>query len=284
MAKGCTVFKALIFIAVISMTTSACLHRSPKEEGSGFKDDAAMRTALRGSWILQEYADSIDAGLTPKLLEYILEREHSIEYYPGAAEGAVTTGAPDKVRVGYQENNTEKTLTVRFDPKANKITFLEPIDLKQSAISYKEVAHAEFLIINRDTNLLFYNDSTPGKPIEFTKYDMNRCDHVPAYLHLVSSRFIAGKYYAADDKDRSHHIIFTKCQNIEGAENISTDFKSSSMYQVELGQFGADGDKIRFMDKEDKGKAEMVWSVDKDSLILFPYSDRSKPIVLLKAK
>ncbi|MCW3127555.1 MAG: hypothetical protein JWO03_3213, partial [Bacteroidetes bacterium] len=94
----------------------------------------------------------------------------------------------------------------------------------------------------------------------------------------------AGKYFNANDTTLSHHIIFTKCGNVEGAENIATYITRGKSYEVKLAYFDDKGDKIIFRDSLDEGVAELFWSVNKDSLILISNTTNSKvkPIILLK--
>jgi hypothetical protein len=153
-----------------------------------------------------------------------------------------------------------------------------------SSKAAKQIGTLQFVFDGIDTTLMFHSEPEAKDSFEFIKYDMNKCSGFPDYMHLVNSKFIAGKYYNVSDTSSLHHIIFTRCGNVEGAENIAPDLTKGSYYEVQLGQFDAGGDVIRFRDAGDNGVAEMLWTVSKDSLILTSdVSNKKKaPIVLLK--
>ena len=238
-----------------------------------------MRDALKGSWILQEYEDSIDAGLTPKLLEYMLDKPNGIFY---SVDPWTDSLHPDNiVEMGYK---TDKTLDLRavFKFAESKMEFYSLPDSASGAIS-KLIATAEFIIDTPDAILKFHFD-TSQRAVNFVKYDVGTCPHMTAYSHLINSKYLAGKYYRNDDEGKKHHIILTRCGSIEGAENIDVSMKEYALYSPVYFGFKTNPDVVIFYDKQ-YIKADMLsWEVDQDSLILSHEGGiDTKRIVLVKA-
>ena len=239
-----------------------------------------MREALRGTWILQEYEDSIDAGLTPKLLEYMLDHRHSIGYYPDIKNG--NTDPRYLAYLWHDKNNVEMQLHVSFKFAADMITFSGEKDKVTGSAPRPLIAR--FVINSPDTILRVYGDSSLMDSVDFVKYDNSKCQHVPAYFHLINSKFLAGKYYAVGDTGHRHHIIFTRCGTVEGAEYISSELSGCSDYEVQLANFSRFPDAIFFNNPEFKIGRPFCWEFIKDTLRLYnQYEDgHERSILLLK--
>jgi hypothetical protein len=253
-----------------------------------------MREALKGTWILQEYMDSVDAGLTPKLLEYMLGARSCLNY---DLKQLTTSGFQTTLNKNlYFDNNTAENYQLSFDVAHNKLIIKVTIDTTISDIdadgklSLKTVSlnkstetdTAEFIIEYGDTVLRLDRDSTYT---DYVKYDNSRCEHIEAYSHLINSKFIAGKYFRADDQARSRHIIFTKCGNIEGPENIDPALSENTEYGVSLTNFSTTPDAIEFYNPKYKMGRTYYWEVNEDSLILSHDPDgKGSPIVLVKVQ
>src|SRR5580698_2113773 len=83
MRKRFTAFIILLLTISAICTISSCHNNNAAKAPNAslvFKDEQSMRETLKGIWILKEYEDSIDAGLTPKLLEYMLRTRSCINY------------------------------------------------------------------------------------------------------------------------------------------------------------------------------------------------------------
>lgn len=263
-------FIVLLFFSIEALCgLSGCRERpaSVAPDVSVFKDEQSMRAALTGTWILQEYIDSTDAGLTPKLLEYMFSRWNQINYDIKSGHAQIFSLVQDRDAKGFSDTEYLDSCIVTFMPRDNKMIF---------RIGYGERMHrapavdtAEFLISGGDTLLRVYKDSAV---IDFEKYGIGKCEKIDAYNHLVNSKFIAGKYYALSDTARRHHIIFTRCGEIEGAENIEPQFHSFTNYGVVTRGFFTEPDEIAFFDSRDtRMDAESMlvpWRVVEDSLIL----------------
>lgn len=232
-----------------------------------------MREAMAGNWILQEYEDSIDAGLTPKLLEYMLDKPNSIAY--GIDPQSDSLHPDNLIGMVYQHDKSEE-LNASFKYAESRIDFFS---LQQKS---KHVASAQFLIDSPDAILRVSFDSLP-RPLDFVKYDVGSCPHMTAYSHLINSKFIAGKYYRSDDTARKHHIIFTRCGNIEGAQNIDESMRNYEVYTVLYVGFKTNPDIVLFINAQ-YNKADMLsWEVSGDSLILRRERDPDeRRIVLVK--
>ena len=253
-----------------------------------------MREALKGTWILKEYEDSVDAGLTPKLLEYMLGSRSCYNYdlRQLTTSGFQTTLNKDL----YFDKNTTEDYQLSFDIAHNKLIIKVTIDTAISDIdadgkpglrtaslnNITESDTAEFLVEYGDTILRLHRDSTKT---DFVKYDNNRCERVDAYSHLINSKFIAGKYFRADDQMKSRHIIFTRCGNVEGPENIEPSLSENTEYGVSLTNFSTTPDAIEFYNPKFKMGRTYYWEVNEDSLILSHDPDgKGNPIVLVKAQ
>jgi hypothetical protein len=247
----------------LALATGCGMNSGKKSTAVPPMNGSSMQQALKGHWISEEYADSIDAGLTPKLLEYMIDRAGSIDFDP-AHNIALLTGsdAIDTCRVG-------------FDPVGNKVFFTAP---GQGSAADT----AEFIITATDTLLRLHRDSAI---VDFTKYDIGACPGISAYSHLVNSKFIAGKYYALSDAAKEHHIIFTRCGSIEGAEYISRLLKNCSSYEAALTNFVTHPDAIEFYNTQARPGLVYYWEVSEDSLILRSGDrNRDNSIVLVKAQ
>ena len=102
------------------------------------------------------------------------------------------------------------------------------------------------------------------------------------YYHLINSKFIAGSYYKAGEKN--HQIIFSKCGSIEGAKYISTVLDGCIHY-VAGGSLFLRSDALEFY-KSDTSNTGVgcYWETKHDSLILrYNEFDNHNCVVLLKA-
>lgn len=279
MAKSSSNIIAVVLAVVTFMLIGGCHTPVKPPEAFAFKSEQAMQNALRGSWILQEYADSIDAGMTPKLLEFMVTKSHAITYSPDGK-------SMNEVRIGDQDDKNSELLSVDFDFKANKLTFYQKGVAKDTTGKPIGAMIATFTINDGDTVLQFQSDSADGKIRDFVKYDINKCPEVSAYEHLVNSKFIAGKYYNAEDKDHIHNIVLTRCGSIQGAENISPTMSGYDHYIPLVEGFGSEGDKLTLTGAKDVPAREVYWVVDKDSLTLTStsLSHKLNPIVLLRKR
>ena len=225
-----------------------------------------MRQAVNGTWILKAYEDSIDAGLTPKLLEYMLVHTNSITI--------------DKNKL-YFDNDTSELYTTQFDRLNNNIY------LKKGVGGSKQIPDTLLCsIIDGDTLLSIYKDSML---LTFTKYNDDKCADETPYGHLINCKFIAGIYYTLADTARRHHIIFTKCGDIEGAQFIGLGFENVCNYSVSVAGFYTDPDAIALYNTQHnnrKADADFVhWQVVNDSLLLWhDRLGRTTPVVLVKAR
>ena len=232
-----------------------------------------MQEALKGAWILKEYEDSIDAGLTPKLLEYMLKDLRLLEFSDS------TCIAYSPYSVGANAPGTKKTFSVIASPKLFpdlcKLLISAPVaDSDQVDTAYYEIS-------GDDTLLRLHHDS---KVLVFEKYIGNKCPSIDAYHHLVSSKFIAGKYYKTDDHEKQHHIIFTRCGNVEGAENLSKKLATKTQYAVKLSSF-LTGPDMLFFSSEAELSQEYFWQLSEDSLILSQGPDSNlNRIVLVRSR
>ena len=247
---------------------SGCLNSTAqKSDKFIFKDEKSMRDALRGRWILKEYEDSIDAGLTPKLLEYMLEKMNYISY-SSEHDILIVRGLFHHIEKNHfwDVDRSVDSSSVSFEPLIDKLIFRVT---EQSYESKRIIDTAEFVINEMDTVLRVHQDS---KVIDFIKYDAGLCSNNDEYGHLVNSKFIAGKYYLYSDTGHAHHIIFTKCGDIEGAQYIDPAFNGYSNYGIGLMGFRTEPDRISMDNPNDKRMdAEAVimpWRVLNDSLIL----------------
>ena len=274
----------LYVVALICLFLSGCHNSGNTDATSGkttFKDERSMRAAMMGSWILQEYTDSIDAGLTPKLLEFMLEKQRLIEYDPNKKEG--TADPVHSVYISEGNSNDEQLMLADFKFADNKIIFRKQAgDTSGKAIG--QVVNADVIINAPDTILRLYTDSLLSSYIDFVKYDNSKCPDIDVYHHLINSKFIAGKYFREDDRGKERHIIFTRCGNIEGAENIDPSLHGHTDYDISMSHFLTSPDAIELYDPVLKMGRTFYWEVSEDSLILRPNkSDKGTSIVLIKA-
>lgn len=267
--------------ALIYLSLAGCHTNNTTTSTSLFKDERSMQDALKGSWILQEYADSIDSGLTPKLLEYMLDKKHSLAYYPDHKNG--DADPTHLVYLWQNKNALEDQVIADFRYAENKILLFSET-IKLAGQKPQKIATAEFIISPSDTILRLYSDSTPDSHIDLIKYDNSNCIHTAAYSHIINSKFIAGKYFRIDDTGKIRHIIFTKCGNLEGVENIDASLSGHSQFEVTITNFYTNPDAIEFFDpKFDKGQI-FNWQVIQDSLILYHDGNaKDNRIVLVKA-
>lgn len=253
-----------------------------------FKDEKSMRDALKGTWILEEYVDSIDAGLTPKLLEYMLEKMNQISYSP-APKNLVIKGVfhPLEMNSFWDLDRSVDSCMVIFEPHVNKLVF----NIVEHYYASKHLIDtAEFIFNGPDTLLRVYQGAAV---IDFIKYDASHCPGISEYDHLTNSKFIAGKYYLDSDTEKKHHILFTKCGGVEGAENISADLRGFNSYKTVLpfNLIGPDELNLYEGNKPSDNQnmsgemcvAIFSWEVKTDSLILKP-ERMDKRIVLVKAR
>lgn len=239
-----------------------------------------MQNALRGTWILKEYEDSIDAGLTPRLLELNLIKRSVLTYINGKMiSNGFEKWSNEKV---YPVGNSEESYLLCFYPSQNKFS----IEISSAKMGSK-LDTAEFIIDGLDTVLRVFDKSNSHV---YIKYDIDKCPDISPYTHLVNSKFIAGKYYNATDTAKRHHIIFTKCGNVEGAELIDSYLKDYKDYQIEIDDFNCTPDCISFIkpnlkDTTFHGKS-FLWKVNSDSLILYNHNgnELDNSIILLRAR
>jgi hypothetical protein len=296
MAKRITAFIILLLTISGICFMSACHSNAAKAPATrfGFKDEQSMRQALQGTWILQEYMDSVDAGLTPKLLEYLLGSRSCINY---DLKQFTTSGFQTSLNKNLNyDNSAAENYQLSFDVAHNKLIIKVTIDTTISDIDAAgkpvlrtaslgkstETDTAEFMVEYGDTILRLHRDSMQTN---FVKYDNSRCEHVDAYSHLINSKFIAGKYYRLDDQSKARHIIFTRCGNIEGPENIEPSLTENTQYGVSLTNFSTTPDAIEFYNPKYKMGRTYYWEVNEDSLILSHDPDgKGNPIVLVKVQ
>lgn len=242
---------------------SGC-HNTPAPDKFSFKDETSMRKTLEGTWILEEYMDSTDAGLTPKLLEYMLGKWNQICYESGKAR--IFSLSQTRNAKGSSDTEYRDSCTVHFYPGANKMIFRIAPQVWQHR--QPAIDTAEFILSGNDTVLRVHIDSNV---IDFIKYDIGRCEQMAEYSHLVNSKFIVGKYFALDDTARRHHIIFTKCGSIEGAQYIAPQYKDCSNYDVVIKGFLTEPDQISIYNQSNHSGIQasiMPWRVQNDSLII----------------
>ena len=289
-------FKFFFLISILLSILAGCRDNgSHLPESFSLKDKPAMQQTLRGTWILREYEDSIDAGLTPKLLELMLGPKSIISYeqghlsmwglYPSRRDTTEEEhvfseefelgfdAATQKLIITVSENEEELTVDSAGRPNSQRAT-------KNKVL---KVDTAEILVSEGDTVLRLHTDSSFH---DFVKYDVGKCKDIVPYAHLVNSKFIAGRYYALSDTGRLHHIIFTKCGSVEGVENISPDLKGYSEYGLELTNFSTFPDAIFFNNPAYKMGREYYWEVEIDSLRLRStvLDSKAAPIVLVRAR
>jgi hypothetical protein len=273
MPRHCYFILQLILIAALLTSLAACRNTSKEEQPFRFKDEKSMREALKGSWILKEYADSVDAGLTPKLLAYMFASENTIDYYPDK------TGKDSDVVVIWKGNSSQftiddQTFETNFDYKENKLFFSHHYK-DTSGKDITQLDSAEFVVDGIDTTLIFLGDSNPHQGRSFIKYNVGSCPEMNAYQHLVNRRLITGKYYNVSDPQHLHHILFSSCGSIEGAGYISSSFSGFSDYDVFVENHLSGLDQISFSSKRDTrmdAQATIVdWSVNKDTLTIGVY-------------
>jgi len=253
---------------------SACQNNTtpPPPDKLTFKDAKSMQDALRGTWILKEYEDSIDGGLTPKLLEYMLEDVYSIKYNSDTECQFILGNGGVRITADYYKAWREQSYSVDFVRSSGRILFTNTDTRKTDT--------AQLIIDGADT-VLKIRDSLA---IYFVKYDASKCQNTDEYNHLINSKFIAGKYYLVSDTGRKHHIIFTKCGKVEGAEYIAPELKDHSDYEVQFTHFSTYPDAITFNDPQFKIGRPYYWEVRKDTLRLYSrYEDgRETSIFLIK--
>jgi hypothetical protein len=264
-------FVSIFFVMCITCLTllSGCHNDNAPPPKFAFGDERYMQDALQGDWILQEYMDSIDAGLTPKLLEYMFDKVNLLQYRRAYGRMQMYTFARFKA--------APDTCDLLFDPANNTILFKVVYNDGQHPASRTDTA--EFIINGSDTVL--HLRGAFGQT-DYVRYSTDRCTGMDEYSHLINSKFIAGKYYALDDTARHHHIIFTRCGDIEGAEFIFPQLKDYSHYDVLMSGFRTGPDQMSLCQNHD-GKMNVSsllisWTVVNDSLIL------GKDIVLVKAR
>jgi hypothetical protein len=273
MAKQSIALIVFVFSLLCIYFLQGCHNTAAPSVKLSFKDEKSMRMALEGTWILKEYEDSIDAGLTPKLLEYMLNDFCLLEF----ADSTCT--AYSLYSFGANAPGTKKTVSsiasLILFPDLCKLLIIVPVaDSGQVDTAFYEIS-------GDDTILRLRHDSME---LVFEKYIGNKCLGIDSYDHLVSSKFIAGKYYRTDDNEKQHHIIFTRCGNVEGAENISNGLATKTKYDVKLSSFLTEPDMIFFF-SEARLSQEYFWQVNEDSLILSQRPEgNAQRIVLVKAQ
>ena len=283
-----------LFMASVWMMQGCHSNNSPTTT-SGFKDERAIRATLSGTWILREYEDSIDAGLTPKLLELMLGPKSIISYEQGHL--SMWGLYPSRRDTTEEEHVFSEEFELGFDAATQKliITVSEneeeltvdsagrPNSQRAAKNKVLKVDTAEILVDGGDTVLRLHMDSSVH---DFVKYDVGKCKDIVPYAHLVNSKFIAGRYYALSDTGRLHHIIFTKCGSVEGVENILPELNGYSGYAVELTNFSTFPDAIFFYNPAYKLGRTYYWEVSVDSLKLHTdYLNRHNEIItLIKAR
>lgn len=246
---------------------SGCHNDARSSEKLGFKDERSMREAMKGNWILQEYSDSIDAGLTPKVLGYMFQDLYGIEYTSDSCLLLFAAHSPSGNTIFM---NSSLPYSLSFIPSQSMVVFRKVSS--EGADKGLPSDTAVLAVDQADTILRFISGSFS---LQLVKYDAYQCPGIDAYSHLVNSRFIAGKYYSAGDTGHLHHIIFSKCGIIEGQEYIGPEFKTKDNYGVTLDPSNNASDQITFMDETDQRKdAQAIsvdWSVNKDTLTIGKY-------------
>ena len=269
MPKKSIVF-ILLWLSAAVFYLSGCQNSNTAPAKFGFKDERSMSEALRGTWILQEYMDSIDAGLTPKLLEFMLENIYSIKYTSDTDCLFVLGMGGARITADYDKAWREQRYSVDFLTSSGLMIFTNR--------DTKKIDTAQFVIDGSDTILKIRDTSA----IYFVKYDASRCQNIDEYNHLINSKFIAGKYYLANDTGRTHHIIFTKCGKVEGVEYISSELKDHSDYDVQFTHFSTYPDAITFNNPKFKIGRQYYWEVIKDTLRLYSqYQDGHETNIFL---
>ena len=261
----------LLSIAVLCLM-SACQSNTnpPPPYKLTFKDTKSMQDALRGTWILKKYEDSIDGGLTPKLLEYMLDDVYSIKYNSDTDCQFILGNGGARITADYYRAWREQSYSVDFVRSKGRIIFTNTDTRKTDT--------AQLIIDDADT-VLKIQDSLA---IYFVKYGASKCQNSDGYEHLINSKFIAGKYYLASDTARKHHIIFTKCGKVEGAEYISEQLKEHTNYDVKFNGFSIYPDVITFRRPEFVIDRPYYWEVLKDTLRLYSrYEDGHETSIFL---
>ncbi len=282
MPKKSIVF-ILLWLSAAVFYLSGCQNSNTAPAKFGFKDERSMREALRGTWILKEYEDSIDAGLTPKLLSYMMTKLTQIDYDSNRLSVSGFGPLIDSLMFYANGSQIENSGPI-FDFRNNKIFFT--LSKPYSADSVRKdssLINAEFIFNDSDTILRVHMDSTFT---DFIKYPMS-CDEYP-YYHLINSKFIAGKYYLLNDTGKTHHILFSKCGAIEGSEFIDNELKGYTSYSNgAIDQYYCND--VLVFEKEDNtgghiGSFGYLWQVVQDSLILRIENDRHTTIVLVHVR
>ena len=274
MSKWPTAF--IVFLLSISSVfcLSGCLNSTAqKSDKVSFKDEKSMREALKGTWILKEYEDSIDAGLTPKLLEYMLEGLYSIKYSSDTDCHFISGLGGRVLTTDYDKALGDERCSIGILTSSGQIVFTKS-DSKKSDSAMLIIDGADTILKIRDTVDRY-----------FVKYDGSKCDNIDVYNHLVNSKFIAGKYYREEDKDKAKHIIFTKCGNIEGAINIDGSLDGMDGYFVTIANSSLGLDVMKFAGSGHNYNSDrrFHWEVVVDSLILKP-EKATRRIVLVKSQ
>jgi len=221
-----------LFSCVVMLAVLDGCHSPNAPRKSEPADQASMQQMLKGTWILQEYEDSIDAGLTPKLLEYMFSKYNLMACDFDSGDYRILSYTP---RMGnYYMDPLYDTCRIRFMPGSNKMVFeINYFDVQRRTAS---IDTAELIINGPDTILRFYDSIATA--LDLVKYDNSKCPNADVYQHLISSKFIAGKYFRVDDDQHEHHIIFTRCGDVEGAQNIDASMNDFATYSVVYSGFG----------------------------------------------
>lgn len=214
-----------------------------------FQSENGFKNALRGTWILKSYKDSIEKGQTPVMIHALLTGINEFNYNPYKKYSNIfPEDSSYYVFISEKENFIQMGYSIKFDLVIDSITIIEK-DIssyydtvekkwKDKLVGPKNIGKLSMSTYKNDTimNLVFINDNFGVNKIELIK-----CIN---YDQLINNKFIAGIYCIENDTTKL--IYFSSNGNVTGLGKIDKTLLKADQYYVSVGYFSDNRDNLVF--------------------------------------
>lgn len=234
---------------ILILLFSVLISADCKSQGNiDFLSENNFKDALRGTWILKSYRDSIEKGQTPAMIHDLLTGIHRFYYNPDKKYSNIfPQDSSYFVFLDSEKNFIQIGYSIKFDLTNNTITIIEK-DIssyydtdenkwKDKFIGPKNIGKISISTHNNDTIMsLSMNENSGINEIELIKYI--------DYDQLINNKFIAGTYYVKNDTTKL--ISFSSNGYVSGLMNLDKSILKADQYYVSVGYFSTNRDNLCF--------------------------------------
>lgn len=236
-----------------------------------FQTENDFKSALKGTWILKSYRDSIVNGKTPSMISNLLIGMHKFYYNPDKKYSNIFPKDSSYYVFMYtMENFVENGYSIRFNLESDSISVIE-----KNISSYYDKTEKKWIdkpLISNVIGKLALSIEKNDTLMNLTIFDISGIHQklLVKYLdydQLINRQFIASCYYVNNDTTKLVNFLING--KVFGLENIDRNLSNVDKYFVSVGYFGDNNDNLCF---ELTGKQSLFqcfyWTKLGDDLIL----------------